>query len=75
MQAVVLLRRVGVASGRKVSAYLTRADYARFVSIADTADVPVAVLVRMALADAIPRWEAELAKDRTALCGPRKAER
>ena len=64
MRTTLVFRRVGVASGQKVGAYLTRSDYARVSAVSETSDVPVAVLVRMALADALPRWEAALKRDR-----------
>ena len=71
-RAIIVLRKVGVASGRKIGAYLTRADYARFEAVAEASGVPQTVLVRMALADALPRWESALAADRTALLGAHK---
>ena len=53
-----------------VAIRMTEDDYARFVRLATSADVPMSSLVRRALFDAIPRWEAAIAADRMALLAP-----
>jgi len=62
-----VLRKVGVASGRKLSFYLTRADYMRFMAVSELSGVPAPGLIRRALAQCLPEWEEALKRDRTAL--------
>ena len=65
----------GVASGRKVGGYVSRADYERLVRVSETGDVPISMLLRRALAECLPRWELALQRDRGALLTAQKETR
>ena len=53
-----------------VSIRMTEEDYGRFVRLSTEADVPMSSLVRRALLDWLPRWEAAIEADRMALLAP-----